>query len=82
MPYTTTKGAKILERLENPERYAGHAVCDPQGRKIGRLEALLVNEHKVPADVRARIDSLEVRTVLIPVGVVARNERRCAVACW
>lgn len=78
MAYTTIRGRKILERLEEPERYAGYAVCDPQGRKIGRLAALQVNEHLEPEYVTVRIDFLEFRTVLIPVLVVAVDEARRA----
>lgn len=69
---------EIRERFEEPERYSGYAVRDPQGRKIGNLEALLVNEHQEPAYVRVRIGFLEFRTVLIPVRVVAVNEERNA----
>lgn len=78
MDYTTIKGGELRERFEAPKRYAGYAVRDPQGRKIGNLEALLVNEHQEPEYVRVRIDFLELRTVLIPVRSVAVNEGRRA----
>jgi hypothetical protein len=78
MAYTTIKGGELREWFEAPERYAGYAVRDPQGRKIGNLEALLVNEYQEPQYVRVRIDFLELRTVLIPVRSVAVNEGRRA----
>ncbi len=79
MDYTTIKGGGLRERFEAPERYAGYAVRDPQGRRIGKnLEALLVNEKQEPEYVRVRIDFLELRTVLIPVRSVAVNEGRRA----
>lgn len=74
MAYTTIRGEEVRERFEAPERYAGYAVRDPQGQKIGNLEALLVNEHQEPVYLRVRIDFLEFRTVLIPVRSVAVNE--------
>ena len=76
MAYKTIKGGELRERFEAPERYAGYAVRDRRGRKIGNLERLLVNEYQEPEYVRVRIDFLEFRTVLIPVLVVAVDEGR------
>lgn len=78
MAYTTIRDAELRERFEAPERYAGYSVRDPQGRKIGNLEALLVNERQEPEYVRVRIDFLEFRTVLLPARAVAVDEERRA----
>jgi hypothetical protein len=74
MANTTIKGVEPRERFEAPERYAGYAVRDPQGRKIGNLEALLVDEHQEPEYIWIRIGFLEFRTILIPVHTVAVDE--------
>ena len=66
------------ERFEAPERYAGYAVRDPTGRKIGNLEKLFVNEHQEPEYASVRIGFFEFRTVLIPVQFVAVDEKRRA----
>ncbi len=66
------------ERFEAPERYAGYAVRDPVGRKIGNLEKLFVNAHQEPEYACVRIGFLEFRTVLIPVQAVAVDEKRRA----
>lgn len=76
MAYKTVGGGELRERFEAPERYAGYAVCDPRGRKIGNLEALLVNEYQEPEYVRVRIGFLEFGTVLLPVLAVAVDEGR------
>lgn len=76
MAYTTIKGGELRERFEAPERYAGYSVRDPQGRKIGNLEALLVDEYQGPEYVRVRIGFLEFRTVLLPAHTVAVDEER------
>ena len=78
MAHETIEGGKLRERFEAPERYAGYAVRDPLGRKIGNLEALLVNEYQEPEYVRVRIDFLEFGTVLLPVLAVAVDEGRRA----
>lgn len=66
------------ERFEAPERYVGYAARDPQGRKIGDLEALHVNERQEPEYVRLRIGFLEFGTVLLPARAVAVDEERRA----
>jgi hypothetical protein len=78
MPYTMMKPGGPHGRFEAPERYAGYAVCDPRGRKIGNLEALFVNARQEPEYVSVRIGLLEFRTVLIPVLAVAVDEERRA----
>lgn len=74
MSYEMIKGGGLRERFEAPERYAGYAVRDPLGRKVGNLERLFVNEHQEPEYVLVRIDFLELRTVLLPVMAVAVDE--------
>ncbi len=66
------------ERFEAPERYAGYAVRDPVGRRIGSLEKLFVNAHQEPEYASVRIGFFEFRTVLIPVQAVALDEERRA----
>ena len=78
MAFAKIRGVELCERFEAPQRYTGYAVCDPQGRKIGNLERLLVNEYQEPEYVRVRISLLEFKTVLLPVHAVAVDESRRA----
>ena len=51
MSQTTTRasrGAWPVERFEAPRQCAGYWVCDPRGRKIGRLKGLFFNESGGP----------------------------------
>ncbi len=77
MAYVANKEG-LRERLEEPERYAGYAVRDPVGRKIGNLEKLFVNADQEPEYASVRIGFFEFRTVLIPVQAVAVDEKRRA----
>ena len=78
MAYTMIKGRELRGWFEAPDSYTRYAVHDPQGCKIGNLEALLFNEHQEPEYVRVTIGFLEFRTVLIPVQAVAVDEGRRA----
>ncbi len=76
MAVAKIRSVEPREQFELSERYAGYAVRDPQGRKIGNLEALFVDEYHEPAYLRIRIGFLEFRTILLPVQAVAVDESR------
>ena len=56
MAYKTIKGGELRERVEATERYAGYAVRDRRGRKIGNLERRLVSEAEGAWAVRGRVE--------------------------
>jgi hypothetical protein len=60
------------------EEYAGYTVCDPRGQKIGRAERLFLNGDGEPEYIRVKMGLFAFKTVLIPVQVVAADEKRRA----
>ena len=75
-PYTapghTGPGGSIL----GPDRYAGYAVCDPRGQKIGRAEKFFVNGSGEPEYIRVKMGFFGIKTFLIPVQAIAADEER------
>lgn len=68
---TTTGGARSVAK----EKYAGYAVYDPVGQKIGIAEKVFANPDGEPAYVRVRTGVFRSRSVLIPVQSVETDER-------
>ncbi len=60
------------------EDYAGYAVCDPRGQKIGRAERIFLNGGGDPEYIRVKMGLFGIKTVLIPVQTVAADEERRA----
>jgi hypothetical protein len=50
---TTTNRGRLAERFEEPAVYAGFAILDPEGRKIGVVRELFANGRDEPEYVRA-----------------------------
>ncbi len=75
-PYPAPGGTEKGGSIGGPERYAGYAVCDPQGRKIGCAEQFFVNGSGEPEYIRVKMGLLGFKTVLIPVQAVAADEER------
>ena len=70
-------GAWPAERFETPKQCAGYRVCDPRGRKVGRLKRLYLNERGGPEYAEVKVGFFGLRTVLIPLlTVTADAERR------
>ena len=65
-------------RFEAPEEYSDYMVCDPEGRKIGRVKELFANEHGEPQYIRVRAGFFGMRSVLIPVCFVVLDEQQRA----
>jgi hypothetical protein len=61
------------------EEYAGYAVCDPRGQKIGRAERFFLNGSGEPEYIRVKMGLFGLKTVLIPVQALATDEERRAV---
>ncbi len=76
MSDTTANRGALRGRFEAPEDYAGYRVLDPEGRKLGSVKELFVNAHDEPEYIRMKMGLLGLRSVLIPVQIVAVNEER------
>ena len=70
------RGAWPVERFETPKQCAGYWVCDPRGRKIGRLKRLFLNESGGAEYAEIKVGLLGMKTVLIPVQTVSVDELR------
>jgi hypothetical protein len=79
-PYTAPGQTELGGSIRAPERYAGYAVRDPRGQKIGRAEQCFLNGSGEPEYIRVKMGLFGLKTVLIPVqGVAADDERRSLV---
>ena len=58
------------------EDYAGYAVCDPRGHKIGRAQKIFLNGRGEPEYIRVKMGLFRTKAVLIPVQTVAADEER------
>src|SRR5215204_3979876 len=59
----TGRGAWPVERFETPQQCAGYWVCDPQGRKIGRLKRLFLNGSGGAEYAEVKVGLFGIRTV-------------------
>ena len=62
--------------FEAPDKYYDYMVCDPEGRKIGRVKELFANVQGESQYIRVRVDFFGLRSVLIPVCFVVVDEQR------
>ena len=69
-----TRGAWPVERFETPQQCAGYWVCDPQGRKIGRLKRLFLNGSGGAEYAEVKVGLFAMKTVLIPVQTVTVDD--------
>ena len=67
-------------KVEAPERCIGDGVYDLLGQKIGSAEKHFVNESHEPEYIRVRMGLFALKSVLIPVGVVAMDEEHQTLA--
>lgn len=78
MTQTAANGSAVSDRFEIPEEYVGYTVYDPRWRKIGRVDELFVNGHDEPEYISVKMGLLGLKSVLIPVQIVAVNKgKRC-----
>jgi hypothetical protein len=75
-PYTAPGHTEPAGSIRAPERYAGYAVCDPRGQKIGRAEECFLNGSGEPEYIRVKMGFFGLKTVLIPVQAIAADEVR------
>ena len=71
-----TRGVWPIERFETPEQCAGYWVCDPRGRRIGRLKRLFLNESGEPEYAEVKVALFGMKTVLIPLQTVTVDAER------
>jgi hypothetical protein len=79
MSQTTTRAARgewPTEQFDKPKQCAGYWVCDPRGRKIGRLKRLFLNESGGPEYAEVKVGFFGLRTVLIPLQTVTTDAER------
>ncbi len=75
-PYTALGHTEPGGSIRAPEKYAGYAVCDPRGQKIGRAEEFFVNWSGEPEYIRVKMGLFGLKTILIPVQAVTADEER------
>jgi PRC-barrel domain protein len=73
---TTTRCAWPVERFETPQQCAGYWVCDPQGRKIGRLKRLFLNGSGGAEYAEVKVGLFGMKTILIPLQTVSVDAER------
>jgi hypothetical protein len=71
-----TRGTWPVERFETPKQCAGYWVCDPRGRKIGKLKSLFLNESGGAEYAEVKVGLFGVKTVLIPLQTVTVDTER------
>jgi hypothetical protein len=59
-------------RFKTPVEYVGYKLRDPLGQKIGSVQELFVNDDE-PEYVKVKIGFLGLKSVLIPVELIAVN---------
>lgn len=75
MHNTTVDGYRVGDRGEASASYAGYAVHDPLGRKVGSVRAVFANGSGEPEYINVKLGVLG-RCVLLPVQGVAVDEER------
>jgi hypothetical protein len=75
-PYTAVNHKEPSGSSWTLEEYAGYAVCDPRGQKIGRAERFFVNGSGDPEYIRVKMGLFGFKTVLIPVQAIAADEEQ------
>ncbi len=78
MAYEVQDRNKFSQRLGSPEGYAGYGLCDPKGRKIGRIKRIFVNDYDEPEYIEVKMGPFGLQTALIPVADVVVNEEQKA----
>ena len=76
MANTTQDRKKLTDSFESPEQYVGYGLCDPQGREVGRVKKLYLNDYDEPEYIEVKMGLLGRKVVLIPVTGVALNKSK------
>lgn len=70
--------AESGERFSKPEEYAGYALLDASGRKMGRIGEVFVNGSGEPEYARVKTGLLRSKTMIMPVSSIAVDDQRRA----
>ncbi len=65
---------ETLERVEEPQRYAGYRLLDPLGQKIGKVERVFTSGRGDPQYIRVKVGWMRSKTLFIPTDRVALDE--------
>lgn len=68
------RGGRVEHWPETGGAYAGYAVLDPRGKRVGRVREAFLNVHGEPEYLNVGIGWLGLRTALIPVLDVVADE--------
>lgn len=63
-----------LERVEEPQRYAGYRLLDPLGQKIGKVERVFTSGRGEPQYIRVKVGWMRSKMLLMPTDRVALDE--------
>jgi hypothetical protein len=76
MVRTASNRSRMTDVFEIPEEYVRYTLCDPRGRRIGRVRKLFVNAYGEPEYVRVKTGLFGLKDNLIPVTSIAVDEER------
>ncbi len=77
MVQTASMGRKKRSHpFELPEEFVGYRICDPLEQEIGTLEKLFVNGAGEPEYLKIRMGLFGLKSVLLPVQMVAVDDQR------
>ena len=74
--YTAVSPNKRDSSIRTAEEYAGYAVCDPRGQRIGRTETIFLNGRGEPEYIKVKMGLFSFKSVLLPVQSVAADEEQ------
>lgn len=77
MMQATERKTEVLERIEEPAKYAGYGLYDPLDQQIGVVETVFVSEFGEPQYIRVMVRSGLFRrgSILLPVERLAESGR-------
>lgn len=76
MPHATLDSKSSQKKAKGAEEHAGFLLCDPQQKRIGRVEKLFVNVSGEPEYISVRVGFFGLKTILLPVQDVTVDEQR------
>ena len=76
MVHAADNRSRMTDVFEEPEEYARYTLCDPRGRRIGRVRKLFVNAYGEPEYVRMKTGLFGLKDNLIPVTSIAVDEEQ------
>lgn len=78
MPRTAVDYEETGVGSGTPKEYAGYAIRDPRGRKVGGVEKVFVSEDGEPQYIEMKMGLFGLKSVLLPVQSVAVDRERRA----